>query len=134
MKRGGGHGQDEALPLKDVDSKKELEGSGDSEGKSSRRSSRKHPRNVDDGETPTTVTSDSETKPQRQTSKKTSTRRVTDLDLSRKQLKSNLKQKNAENDVAGELRLKVVIVKLITLLLNICILAPVTSFLCSSLS
>nr|XP_029122100.1 uncharacterized protein LOC105050720 [Elaeis guineensis] len=106
LKRGGGHGQDEALPLKDVDSKKELEGSGDSEGKSSRRSSRKHPRNVDDGETPTTVTSDSETKPQRQTSKKTSTRRVTDLDLSHKQLKSNLKQKNAENDVAGELRLK----------------------------
>ncbi|KAG1364372.1 putative abhydrolase domain-containing protein [Cocos nucifera] len=105
-KRGGGHGQHEALPLKDVDSKKELEGSGDSEGKSSRRSSRKHPRNVDDGETPTTVTSDSETKPQRQTSKKTSTRRVTNGDSSRKQLKFNVKQKKAENDVAREVKLK----------------------------
>ncbi|XP_008794338.2 uncharacterized protein LOC103710418 [Phoenix dactylifera] len=108
-KRGGGHDQDEALPLKDVDSKKELEGSGDSEGKSSRRSSRKHPRNADDGATPTTVTSDSETKPQRQTSKKTPTRRVADGELACKQLKSNVKQKekgNADNDVAAELRLK----------------------------
>ncbi|KAG1326586.1 hypothetical protein COCNU_01G005200 [Cocos nucifera] len=108
---GSGHTQDEALPLKDVISKKELEGGGDSEGKSSRRSRKKHPDNADDGETPTTVTGDPETKPQRQTSRKASTIKVTVGESSQKQLKSNSKQqkekRNAQKDVAAELSSKV---------------------------
>ncbi|XP_029116328.1 sister chromatid cohesion protein PDS5 homolog C isoform X3 [Elaeis guineensis] len=102
---GSGHSQDETLPLKDVDSKKELEGSGDSEGKSSRRTRKKHPDNADDGEAPTTVTGDLEMKPQRQ-SRKASTIKVTDGESSQKQLKSNSKQqkekRNAQKDVAAE--------------------------------
>ncbi|XP_017700030.2 uncharacterized protein LOC103714235 isoform X2 [Phoenix dactylifera] len=107
---GSGHTQDEALPLKDVDSKKELEGSGDSEGKSSRRSRKKHLDNADDGETPTTITGGSETKLRRKTSRKASTRKVTDGESSQKQLKSNSKQQkekhNAQKDVAAELSSK----------------------------